>query len=87
MASQILAHPTTKYYRETRHVSLSRRHAGQIVTPVVRAWHRGQGYLVQLSWFDAADRTYSDPLEFSGNFWACTAWLAGQGVSADIDAA
>lgn len=68
------------------HVSLSRRHEGQIVTPVVNAWRKGTKYLVQLSAFDASDRTYAAPTEFVGDFWQCVRWLEAQGVHADIDA-
>ncbi len=58
------------------------------MTPVVRAWHKGKGkYLLQLSAYDASDRTYAEPVEFVGDFWECTEWLEKQGVHADIDAA
>jgi hypothetical protein len=66
-------------------VRLGRRHEGQIVTPVVRAWRKGKGYLVQVSAYDASDRTYAQSAEFSGDYHACIRWIATQGVVADID--
>ncbi len=82
-----LPEPTTAHGPPTRHCVLDPCHDGQIQTPVVRAWHKGNGYLVQLAIFDASDRTYGTPEEFSGDFWACTAWLQKHDIFADIDAA
>jgi hypothetical protein len=86
-ALKVLPEPTKKHGPATRHVTLSGRHDGQIVTPVVNAWHVGKKYLVQLSAYDASDRTFAEPEEFVGDFWACTKWLSDRGVQADIDAA
>lgn len=86
-AIRTLPEPTTTHGPATRRVTLSRRHDGQICTPVVRAWHKGKSkYLVQLSQYDASDRTYSEPTEFVGDFRACLRWLESCGVGADIDA-
>ena len=81
-----LATPTTNHGPECR-TSVSDYHAGQIVTPILRAWRKGKGrYLVVLQWYDASDRTYSDPLEFVGDFWNCVKFLCGHGVrGADVD--
>ena len=85
MSIKTLPEPTTTRGPETR-VDLSRYHAGQICTPVVRAWRKGpKAYLVQLSQFDASDKTYATPTEFVGDYWACVNWLKSQGVHADID--
>lgn len=79
---------TTKHGPATRHIDISQRHAGQIVTPVIEAYHIGRTkYLVVLAWYDAADQSTSTPEEFIGDFWACTNWLKDHGVSADINAA
>jgi len=83
-----LPNPIATHGPETYHVSLSDRHSGQIVTPVVRAWRKGRKhYLVQLSFFDSSDNSFADPEETCGDFWSCTRWLAACGVHADIDAA
>lgn len=92
-AIRTMPEPTMEHGPATRHVTLSKRHEGQIVTPVVCAWYAGsvkgggRRYVVLLSSYDASDRTYSEATEFAGDFWACTKWLESQGVHADIDAA
>lgn len=86
MTLKTLPAPKQSHAAELR-PELSQRHAGQIVTPVVRAWRKGTAkFLVQLSWYDAGDQTYSDPEEFVGDFWGCTRWLAANGCHADITA-
>lgn len=82
------AQPTTPHGPPCRHVVNGPRHEGQTVQPVVRAWHLGaKGYLVQACWYDASDRTYSEPETYQGDFWECTRWLEERGILCDIDAA
>ncbi len=93
-ALKTLPPTTTTHGPATRRVTVSRFHEGQMVIPAIGAWYRGgkkgaaKEYVVQLSWYDRGDQTYSAPEEFTGTFWACVRWLESRGVhAADIDAA
>ncbi len=75
--------------RELR-VAISGFHNGQIVTPVVRVWSRGNNSVnVELYWDDASQtreqraRTADEPLRFRGSSTKAEYWLREQGVHLD----
>jgi len=74
---------TATHGPEVRHIEVSRFHAGQMVTPVVHAWHKGtKQYVVTLAWHDASDGTTSASEEHVGDYWDCIHWLENQGCHA-----
>jgi len=70
-------------------VELSRKHAGQIVTPIVdrrivqAKQNGGTIYEVRLSYHDASDRSTSTPENHRGDYWDCIGWLRSHGVLID----
>ena len=65
-------------------VAISQYHAGQTFTPCVAVRDLGRGRVsVDLSWFDASDRSSSNHASCRGTVQAAEDWLRLKGVHLD----